>query len=220
MALPDPMLRAAVRGAMEAAASYDAEARVPYRQWALVHATYRVYEHLRRVHKDDRPVLARIRAAMAEFLALHKQVLDPFHDTRASNSRRLHAFSDGLLASGALGMAFGAQAIVSGEDDVVEVEGARRAGDALREVIAELPADAQALLAECFGRGHAVKDAAKGRAKGYRAVLRRYHKVLARVGAGLARRGVTEMPSWWYGAGEVAELHAEDDGEDEDDEPP
>lgn len=190
----DATLRAAVRGATEAARSWEAELGVTFRQWALFHAVERAFEHQRRACTGDRPLLARMRAAMTEFLASHREVLDPFQDSRDRNIGRLRAFSDGLLASAAGRMAFGAQALSAGEDDVVEVEAARRTGEALSAAIAELdPADAE-LLRLCFAEGRSVRAVARETGKSYGPLLERHHEILARLRARLRGRGM--QPVW------------------------
>jgi hypothetical protein len=211
VARTDPMLRAAVRGALEAAQSYDAALEVEYRQWAQFHAMYRVFEHLRREHTGDRPILARIRAAMMDFCAHHRQLLDPHQDTRERSMARLQAFSDGLLASAAGGMAFGSQTVVRGEDDVVEAEAARRTGEALQAVVAELGAEDAELLRRCFAGKQSVRTAAKEMGRSYSRTIERYHELLALLRARLVGRGVG--PVWIEGvSGEVFGEGAANDG--------
>jgi len=209
----DPMLRAAVRGATEAAQSYAAELGVSYGQWSLFHAAYRVYEHLRRAHQGDRPILARIRAAMMDFLARHQQVVDPWRDDRERNAHRLRAFSDAVLASGAGAIAFGGQTVVRGEDDVVEAEAARRTGEALQAAIAELDAEDAELLRRCFVGGQSVRAVARETGQRYGALIARYHELLALLRARLVGRGVG--PVWMDGvSGEVFGEGAANDGEE------
>ena len=192
----DVLVPLAARGALEAAASFDASRGVPYRQWALYFAAYRLWEELRRTYGDDKALRARIRLGMFRFMAHHQRFFDVWRDTRESDERALRAFTDGVLFTGAMELdATGA--ITRGIEDVVQTEAARRTGEALRVLVGELSPEQLYLLRSCAAYGEPVKVVAKHLQKGYRTVLDDFHELKARCGARLAGLlGTKELPPW------------------------
>ena len=190
------MLSFAARGALEAAATFDASRGVPYRQWALYFAAYRVWEELRRMHGRDKPLVGRIRLGMFRFMAHHQRFFDVWTDTPEIDQKALKGFTDGMLFTGAIELG-AAGPISHGIEDVLYVEGARRTGDAVRTVVGELSAEQVYLLERCGAYGEPVKEAAKHLKKGYRTVLEDFHELKARCGARLrALLGTEGTPPW------------------------
>jgi hypothetical protein len=195
---PDEVLLAvAVHGTLEAAVSFDASRELAYEQWAQIFAAYRLWEQIRRAHGGDRPGLADIRRAMFDFMAHNS----PFPrlwrvSTREQSLSVLRSYTDALLIRGVLAAHLGG--ITRGEQDVVETESARRAGDALRRVLAGLRPEQLALLQQCAAYGEPVAKAARESRKRYKTVLDEYHEVLALCAARLAGPGlgITEEPPW------------------------
>src|SRR5262249_39752497 len=103
--------------------------------------------------------------------------------------------TDGVLFSGA--MAISARGILArGEAEVVEAEGARRTGDAVREVLSELRPEQVHLLEQCAAYGESVKRVAQEVKRDYRTVLDELHALKALCGARLAAKGVGAASPW------------------------
>ncbi len=213
VAPPEEMLAVAVHGTLEAAVTYDAERGGNYADWALFYAALRVWEWVRGTQGTDQEARSRIRTAMFRFLAHDQRILDPWA-ARETSRQVLRGFSDGLLMAGYLAMdgTVGAR----GEDDLLEIEAAAHTGRALRKVTEELPPEQRRLLDRCIGHGETIKVAALETGKGYRAVLREYHEILARMGTKLGCLGIDEMPPWR--ADVSGEVFPDPEAPDEDDE--
>jgi hypothetical protein len=172
---------------------------VGYGQWAFYFAAYRVWEHLCQSHGGDKALLSGIRGAMFRFMRDHHRFFDVWSDDRGRDRRALSGFTDGVLFAAALGMeGIGAPvAIMRGDEDVVAAEGARRAGEAVRQVVGGLRPDQVQLLERCAARGEPVTRVARRLEKGYRKVLDDYHELLALCGARLgALLGSRGLPPW------------------------
>ncbi len=215
-ALPrSAMLPVAVRGAVEAAATYDLERGVTYAQWALYYAIYALLNRLRKDHGQDKPMLARIRKAMCAFLAHEKRALDPWTVTRESATRGLACFADGVGMSGLLEWGSASALAARGEDGVVELEAATNAGDALRKVVGGLRPEQRHLVEQCHAYGAHVKHVARASGRSYHAVLREYHDLLELMGTRLRGLGIEEMPPWRADvSGQVLDGPAANDGDD------
>ena len=205
------LLRVAVRGTVEAVLSHELRRDVPYADWALFHAIYRVYEHLGRAQGSDTQAAASVRAAMAQFLAHEQRIINPVLDTRARCAAMLRDFSNGLLVAGALTL-LQVEPALGAEDEVVEIEHAAFASRALREVYDGLRPEQRLLLERCFAYDETVKEAAVAMNRSYHTVLRDYHELLVLMGARLRGMGVHEVPRWIAGlSGEVFDVPAAND---------
>jgi len=126
----------------------------------------------------------------------HHRFFDLWQDTKESDRRALCAFTDGVLFAGAMEVGV-PTAITRGVEDVLEAEGARRTGDAVRRVVSELRPEQHYLLQQCAAYGEPVSQAARQLKKSYRLVLEEYHEVTALCGARLdTLLGSKEMPPW------------------------
>jgi hypothetical protein len=193
---PDDLYPVAVHGSMEAAASFDATRGVGYAEWAFYFAAYRVWEHLCEDHGGDKALLSGARGAMFRFMREHHRFFDAWNDAREGDRRALVEFTDGILFAAVVEM--GAPfAIMRGDEDVVVAEGARRAGEAVRQVVGGLRPDQVHLLEQCAARGEPVTRVARRLEKGYRKVLDDYHELLALCGARLGSLlGSKGLPHW------------------------
>ena len=190
---PGDVLAFAAHATQLAAAGFDPECGVPYRQWAIFFTAARLWEQLRKAHRHDPAQCARIRAAAFRFMAHHQRFFDPWKDTRETSKETIGGFSDALLFLAARQM--GVPVIASrGEDDVVEAEDARRAGEAVQKVVGELRPEQVQLLERCAAYGQPVKEVARAMGRRYRAVLEEHHQLLERCGARLRGLGIKRLP--------------------------
>ncbi len=132
------------------------------------------------------------RQAACEFLAVQRDMTNPMTDSDEDCSRRLRAFSDGLVASMFAQML---QEARRHPEPVADRQAYVHAMSALDEAKAALPDRDRKLIELHYFQNRDLKEVAKELGVSY-ATVRRYHgSVMERLAVRLRARGVTESPA-------------------------
>lgn len=197
----EEMMAIAAIGVMEATVSFDPACGSSYRTWAFFKGVHRVLDAAREEAEQHGKTRALVRATVLTYFAQASTSIDLGFETEASLTDKLHDFTDPVLALAMLEVA-ASRSSAGGEDEIAEREAAERAGDALREVLAELPPDDRRMIDLHFVERIPLTQVAAvmgGDKVSYWVFVRRFHEVMAALRRGLERRGIAEAPPWMEG---------------------
>lgn len=168
----------------------------PFPRWAFYSALHAMLQIVR-VESRYRRQVAAMRLAATLHCAFETGSFDPMQDTEEEARAKLTEYTQGLAMSTLVQLA-AMPTTNGGEDDAVLRETQRRVVEVMRELVADLSPEQRELLVRAYAHDMPnVKEAATQIGeKGYRAVLRAYHKLLGMLGARFAREGFTELPAW------------------------
>jgi RNA polymerase sigma factor for flagellar operon FliA len=180
-------------GLVEAAQTWNPDVGVAFERFAGFRVEGAMLDGIRKEATFYIGMRISARAASCNFLASQRDTSDPFNDTDEDCTRRLRAFSDGLLAS------MFAQMLNDVRNERNEPEAERlgayaHAMNALDAATAGLPERERKLIDLHYRERRDLKEVAKLLSVSY-ATVRRYHtSVMERLATRLRAHGVTQSP--------------------------
>jgi DNA-directed RNA polymerase specialized sigma subunit len=194
----DEVVSIATIGALEATATYDSDEALTYRCWAFFSAVHAVFHAGRDERARYVKEKALLRATVLQHYARTGENFEIGWDTEEEIAGKIHGFSDTVVDVAAKIVA-SMEPAERAVDEVVERETAAAAGDALRELMPEPGSPERAMLEMRFTQHMPLTQVAEAMGvapSGYSTFVRGFHKLLAKIRAGLKARGITEMPPW------------------------